>query len=209
MSSALLRLLFLLFFLSFLFFFLFFFLLLAFLFPFVFFASAATQPSSFSSLLLLFFLLSLLQNTLFHLLYFLHSHPVKPVELALGEFLPDTLRTAPLFKAKGPDTAIQEAHVAMQLAAFQLSAGRADVALALADRHIPVVTRSEHAALLSLLLLVKAEALAIMARSDEASQVQRDALAWARYGFGDEREIRARAAEIRAISPRPRTAGAS
>ncbi len=107
------------------------------------------------------------------------------------------------------DTAIQEAHVAMQLAAFQLSAGRADIALALADRNIRVVTRAEHAALLTLLLLVKAEALEVLNRSVEAAEIQREALAWARYGFGDEDEIRARAAEIRAISPRPKDGGAT
>ena len=107
------------------------------------------------------------------------------------------------------DTAIQEAHIAMQLAAFQLSAGRADVALRLVNDNIPTVTRSEHAALLSLFLLVKAEALELLARPDEAAPVQRDALAWARYGFGDDDEIRARADEIRAISPRTRQDAAS
>ena len=107
------------------------------------------------------------------------------------------------------DTAIQEAHVAMQFAAFQLSAGRADIALALVDRNLGVVTRAEHAALLTLLLLVKAEALAVLDRPAEAADIQREALAWARYGFGDERDIRARAAEIRAISPRPNEGGAT
>jgi Protein of unknown function (DUF2927) len=103
-----------------------------------------------------------------------------------------------------PDSAIQEAHVAMQVAAFQLSAGRADVAMALVDQNMSVVLQSEHAALLSLLLLVKAEALELLDRPQEAREVQKDALAWARYGFGDETEIRQRVGEILAISPRSR-----
>ncbi len=123
-------------------------------------------------------------------------------EEALNAFL----RAGRIYQNR-PDTAVQEAHVAMQLAAFQLSAGRGDMALALVDRNLEVVTRSEHASLLTLLLLVKAEALEVLARPKEAAKVHREALAWAQYGFGDENEIRARVAEIRAISPRPRNDG--
>jgi len=125
-------------------------------------------------------------------------------EEALNAFL----RAGRIYQNR-PDTAIQEAHVAMQLAAFQLSSGRADLALAMVDRNLAVVTRSEHAALLTLLLLVKAEALEVLDRRAEAADVQREALAWAQYGFGSETEIRARVAEIRAISPRPRNDGES
>ena len=78
---------------------------------------------------------------------------------ALGNFL-----AAGKIYQNRPDTAIHEAHVAMQIAAFQLSAGRAEVALGLVNRNLEVVTQSEHAALLSLLLLIKAEALAILNR---------------------------------------------
>lgn len=118
---------------------------------------------------------------------------------ALGNFL-----AAGKIYQNRPDTAIHEAHVAMQIAAFQLSAGRAEVALGLVDRNLDVVIQSEHAALLSLLLLIKAEALAILERPGESVTAQNDALAWARYGFGNEADIRARISEIRAISPRTR-----
>ncbi len=101
-----------------------------------------------------------------------------------------------------PDTAIHEAHVAMQIAAFQLSAGRADVALGLVNRNLDIVTQSEHAALLSLLLLIKSEALTSLGRTREADAAQKDALAWARYGFGSTDDIQSRVSEIRAISPR-------
>ena len=107
-----------------------------------------------------------------------------------------------------PDTQVQSAHVAMQLAAFQLSADRPRIAIALVDQYQPIVEQAEHAALLSLLLMVKAEALQLLGRSEEGRNVQRDALAWARYGFGAETEIRDRAEEILAISPRSRRSGA-
>lgn len=103
-----------------------------------------------------------------------------------------------------PDTSVQEAHVAMQIAAFQLSGGRPDIALRIIDRNIGAVRQAEHAALLSLMLLIKAEALELLARPEEAARVQSDALAWARYGFGSDDEVLARVAEIRAISPRTR-----
>ena len=118
---------------------------------------------------------------------------------ALGSFL-----AAGRIYQNRPDTAIHEAHVAMQIAAFQLSAGRADVALGLVNRNIDVVTQSEHAALLSLLLLIKSEALATLGRSSDAETAMSDALAWAQYGFGTTRDIQSRVAEIRAISPRTR-----
>lgn len=105
------------------------------------------------------------------------------------------------------NTAIQEAHVALQMAAFQLSAGQAEDALQRIDRNLSTVRRSEHAALLSLMLLMKAEALELLGRAQQAEAVQQEALAWARYGFGNEKEIRTRAAEIIAISPRSQHGG--
>jgi len=103
-----------------------------------------------------------------------------------------------------PDTRIQEAHVALQIAAFQLSAGRGDIAALLIDQNLETVRRAQHASLLSLMLLLKAEALELQNKRSEAAAVQNEALAWARYGFGDARTIRERASEILAISPRSR-----
>lgn len=120
-------------------------------------------------------------------------------ETALASFL----QAGQIYQGR-PDTRIQEAHVAMQIAAFQLSAGRADIAIALVDQNLDAVTQAEHAALLSLLLMVKAEALELLDRPAEARRIQNEALAWARYGFGSDAEVRERAAEILAISPRSR-----
>lgn len=103
-----------------------------------------------------------------------------------------------------PDSALQEAHVALQVAAFQLSAGRGALAEQLIDVHLRTVQRAEHASLLSLMLFVKAEALELQGKSNEAARAQKDALAWGRYGFGRGSVVRERAAEIMAISPRNR-----
>ena len=100
-----------------------------------------------------------------------------------------------------PDTEIQRAHVALQITAFQLAAGDAEAALRLTETQVPVVTRAEHAALLTLFLLMQAEAYAALGDPEKSATVQREALGWARYGFGSQSEIRARIAEIRAISP--------
>ncbi|MEM6385014.1 MAG: DUF2927 domain-containing protein [Pseudomonadota bacterium] len=102
------------------------------------------------------------------------------------------------------DSALQEAHVALQVAAFQLSAGQAKLAQQLIDQNLRTVRRAEHASLLSLMLLVKAEALELQGKSAEAARIQREALGYGRYGFGANSEVRERAAEIMAISPRNR-----
>ncbi|MCV6594604.1 MAG: DUF2927 domain-containing protein [Silicimonas sp.] len=106
-----------------------------------------------------------------------------------------------------PELRVQSAQAALQLAAYQLSTGRSRAAIKLVDDHLAVARASENAVLLSQLLFVKAEALRLDDRIREAGKVQRDALAWARYGFGSDTEVRNRAAEILAISPRSRQSG--
>lgn len=120
-------------------------------------------------------------------------------DLALASFL----RSASLFESNQPGS-IQGAHVAMQLAAFALSAGDTDVAIAIVNRNIPVVSRSQNAALLASFLLIKAEALQEQGKSQDAAIVREDALGWARYGFSSESEIRKRQREIEQLSPRNR-----
>jgi hypothetical protein len=117
-------------------------------------------------------------------------------ELALASFL----QAGQIF-SRSRETRIHEAHVGMQLAAFALSAGQADVALDIADRHIPAVREAENAALLASFLFVKAEALDLAGRASEARAVRVDSLGWARYGFGPESEVRMRAAEITNLRP--------
>ncbi len=97
---------------------------------------------------------------------------------------------------------IHTAHVALQLAAFSLSKGDADSALKFINDSLPSVARAQNAALLSTLLMIKAEALDFKGRRQEATTVHLDSLGWARYGFSSEKEIRLRLREIAALRPR-------
>jgi hypothetical protein len=100
-----------------------------------------------------------------------------------------------------PDAAIHGAHVDMQIAAFALSAGEPAEAMRLADRSIPAAMEAQNAALLASLKLIRAEALAMQGRMAEAQAERLDSLGWARYGFGADAEVRARASEIAVLSP--------
>lgn len=120
-------------------------------------------------------------------------------DLALSSFL----QAAQIYSAR-PETQLHQAHVDMQLAAFALSSGQADVARDIVDRHLSVVTRAENAALLASLLMVKAEALDYLGQSAQAAKLSRDSLGWARYGFGFDADVRRRAAEIAALNPAKR-----
>ncbi len=118
-------------------------------------------------------------------------------ELAITSFL----QAGTLYR-NSADTEVQAAHVAMQLAAFALSAGQGDIALDIVDRNIAPVAAAENAALLSTLLMVKAEALELEGKTAEAQSIRNDALGWARYGFGSDAEVRARFNEISSLRPR-------
>ncbi len=100
-----------------------------------------------------------------------------------------------------PETRLHEAHVAVQLAAFALSSGDVQGTLALVDGAIPIAAGYQNAALLSTLLMFRAEALSLDGRTEEAAAVRLDSLGWARYGFGDGAAILARQAEIAALNP--------
>lgn len=105
-----------------------------------------------------------------------------------------------------PETQLHAAHVAMQLAAFALSSNQPDAAVELVEASLAPVQQAENAALLATLLMIKAEALALQGQTQRARQVRLDSLGWARYGFGSDAEVRARADEIAALSPlRPRS----
>jgi hypothetical protein len=107
---------------------------------------------------------------------------------------------AAIFERSAPG-GVHQAHVDMQLAAFSLSAGRAEEALALTDRALAAATRSENAALLATLQMVRAEALEDLGRTGEAGAVRLDSLGWGRYGFGSNAAVGARLNEVAALSP--------
>ena len=125
-------------------------------------------------------------------------------DVALAAFL----RAGDIYRAS-PETRLQSANVAMQIAGSALSDGKPEVAIDIADEAIPVAARAENAALLSLLMLIKAEALRLQGRDTAAAAVRRDALGWGRYAFGSDAAVRARAAEIRGLSPLSLDGGAA
>ncbi len=100
-----------------------------------------------------------------------------------------------------PDARVQVAHVDMQLAALALSQGRADAALLLTEKAIPVARQAENAALLATLLLMRAEALALQGDLPAAQALRSESLGWARYGFGSGAELVGRIAAIAALVP--------
>lgn len=117
-------------------------------------------------------------------------------DLALAAF-----REAEALYATLPGTRLQAAHMGVQLAAHALSMGNAETALRIVEAHQGTVRAAENAALLSTLLMIKAEGLELLGRDAEAQLVRLDSLGWARYGFGSDAEVGARLLEIAAISP--------
>ncbi|MCX7288059.1 MAG: DUF2927 domain-containing protein [Rhodobacterales bacterium] len=101
-----------------------------------------------------------------------------------------------------PGGEVQMAHVDMQLAAMALAGGFADQAARLADRAIPVVRAHQNAALLATLMLIKAEALDRLGDSVGAAALRLDSEPWARYGFGPDSVVKARAQDIAAVADR-------
>ncbi len=85
-----------------------------------------------------------------------------------------------------PGTEVQRAHITAQTAAFALAQGKGSDALPELNNAIDVMTRSENAALLATLLLLKSEALRQSGQIDQARSVRLDSIGWARYGFGSD-----------------------
>ncbi|SOC14328.1 hypothetical protein SAMN05877809_107133 [Rhodobacter sp. JA431] len=99
-----------------------------------------------------------------------------------------------------PGAGIQSAHVDMQLAAFALSAGRAQDAIALVNRAMTPALSGENAALMATLYFIRAEAYDTLGNPAQAQQARVDSAQWARYGFGSDAAVRARAAEVAALA---------
>lgn len=116
--------------------------------------------------------------------------------LALTAFL----QAAELYGSR-PETRLHAAHVAVQMAAFSLSAGQPQAAVDIVDAHSGAAMAAQNAGLLATLLMIKSEALTALGRTEEARIIRLDSLGWARYGFGSDQDVRQRLAEIAAISP--------
>lgn len=122
-------------------------------------------------------------------------------KLNLTETAPSALNAAAQIYQSLPNARIHAAHTDMQLAGYALSQADAAQAIAYADRAIPTAMAAENAALLSTLLMVKSEAFALQGQTAAAQSARLDSLAWARYGFGSEKVVRARMADIAAMVP--------
>ena len=97
--------------------------------------------------------------------------------------------------ARLPDGGIHAAHVAMQLAALDLSMGDLDRTMAWVRSAGPALGVAQNPALSATLDLIEAETLALRGQMAQALALRLDSAAAARYGFGADR-VAARAAEI-------------
>ncbi|WP_296765041.1 DUF2927 domain-containing protein [Sediminimonas sp.] len=111
-----------------------------------------------------------------------------------------------IFTAR-PDTELHRAHLASHLAAHDIAVGNAGQALERIAPALVVAARAENAALMSTLMMLRAEALAMTRRVSEARSVRLDSLGWARYGFGPGGAVRAKLREIAALNPASRSGG--
>ncbi|WP_299674892.1 DUF2927 domain-containing protein [uncultured Roseobacter sp.] len=105
------------------------------------------------------------------------------------------------FYARTPSTQLHRAYVATQLAAYDLVEGNGAGALRLIDPHLEPARRAQNAALLATLQLMRAEALGLLGRDNEARAVRLDSLGWARYGFGPDWAVRAKQQEVSSLVP--------
>ncbi|MFD3189656.1 DUF2927 domain-containing protein [Sedimentitalea sp. HM32M-2] len=103
-----------------------------------------------------------------------------------------------------PGTELHRAYIATQTAAYAIAQGDGARALRQIDPYLDVAARSENAALLATLMLLKAEALDLTGQSSAARSVRLDSLGWARYGFGSDWAVRAKMQEIASLNPQVR-----
>ncbi|MBZ4021603.1 ATP-dependent transcriptional regulator [Rhodobacter sp. TJ_12] len=108
-------------------------------------------------------------------------------------------RAGALYRAT-PGAGIQTAHVDMQLAAFALSSGRAQDALALSDRALAPALKGENATLTATLYMIRAEAYDALGNTAQARRARLDSAQWARYGFGSAAAAQERATEVAALA---------
>ena len=94
------------------------------------------------------------------------------------------LERARVLYAALPGTEVQIAHVDLQRAALALAEGSPQSAIAIADRAVPVATRSRNAALLASLHAVRAAAFDELGRPAQGRRARADGQRWAGYGFG-------------------------
>lgn len=116
-----------------------------------------------------------------------------------GEQALDALISAASIYASRPGGAVPRAHVELHLAAQALGAGQYPLVLRLTDAAMGPARRTENGALLSSLMLLRAQGLERMGRQAEAERLRRDAVPFAVYGFGSVEAATNRREEIAAL----------
>jgi Protein of unknown function (DUF2927) len=101
-----------------------------------------------------------------------------------------------------PGGEVQLAHVDMQRAAIALAAGLPAEAARIAGTAAPRVRSHGNAALYATLTLIEAEALERLGDSAGAAALRLDSTPYARYGFGPDSVVKARARDIAAVADR-------
>lgn len=100
-----------------------------------------------------------------------------------------------------PATDLHDAFIRSQTAAYDIVRGDGASALRQLEPAIRTAARAENAALLSTLMLLKAEALVLEGRVDEARRTRLDSVGWARYGFGSDWVVRNKMKEVASLNP--------
>ncbi len=116
-----------------------------------------------------------------------------------GEQALNALVSAAAIYASRPGGDVPRAHVELHLAAQALGAGQYPLVLRLTEAAMGPARRTENGALLSSLMLLRAQALERMGRDAKAEQLRRDAVPFAIFGFGSEEAAANRRAEIAAL----------
>lgn len=109
--------------------------------------------------------------------------------------------TAEQFLQSQPGTALHQAKLSVQLAAYDIAANNGEAALARLRPAAVTAAAHENAALLSTLLMLQAEALEQTGQPVEARRVRLDSLGWARYGYGADWQVKARLEDVASLRP--------
>ncbi len=108
------------------------------------------------------------------------------------------MQAASIYDAR-PGGQVPRAHIEMHLAAQALASGQYALVLRLTENAMSPARRSENGALLSSLMLLRAQALERTGRLPEAERLRQEAQPYAIFGFGSESAAQGRRDEIAAL----------
>lgn len=134
-----------------------------------------------------------------HRLAFTHFAVGRVLRASEPDVADNHFRTAEYQYRRTPGSDLHRAYAVAQLAASAIVKGDGSKALAWINPHLATAERHENAALLANLMLLRAEALDLLGKREEANAARLDSLGWARYGFGAEWALHARRREITVV----------